>query len=261
MNHTRNVILAALVGLVLIELADTKKPAESAPPVPVVNDGAGSPIGSPDLGSPVPDEPENYESPSGVFEWQAAVFPVRQRYGNVISQGTAVSLGDGLLVSAAHIFESNTTPEVEVNGQWVPAGLSRIRGQDVAYLTIRDTSLPRVEVRKPQYGEQAYAFGLRTRKAMCGMIADDDALALFPEEGGVNQGDSGGGVFGEDGKLLGTIRSHRAGNQRVVQFTTLNPPVPYAKKQQQPYAASEEPPKPPVASQPCPGGVCPAPSY
>lgn len=161
-------------------------------------------------------------------EWQKCIYHVRQRSHGVVGSGTAVSLGNGLLVTAWHVVESRGTPEVLIGDKWVPANYRREKNDDVAYLTIRDTSLPSVTTRQPEYGESVHVFGLRTKHPMAGRICDTDMAALEPNEEGVDQGDSGGGVFGLDGKLLGTIRSHRDVNRRVVFFTPLNPPKPYA---------------------------------
>lgn len=257
----RNLFYACVIGIVGLTIADSDSNKAKSDVSPVVKDDTGSSeVGTPNLGSPAV-EPHEL---GAVYDWESCVFPVRQRAGNAIYGGTAISLGHGLLVTAAHCVEQGTTPEIEVNGEWVPAGVSRVRNQDVAYLTIGNTSLPAVETRKPEYGENAYAFGLRTQKAMCGKISDNEALALDPGEAGVDQGDSGGGVFGEDGKLLGTIRSHRQNNRRVVMFTALTPPVPYALKNSYQASSGQSPPvqksdPSPSVTQPapvCSGGQC-----
>lgn len=219
----RQFALLLSLSLTVILVADSNKPINSAPDVPVI--------------SPVPVE---VGAPEAIGPaWKSAVFRVRQQNGRQQSGGTAVSLGSGLLVTAAHVVDGRGTPEVEVDGSWFPAGVSRVANEDVAYLTISKTDMPAVATRHPEYGETGFAYGRRTETVMQGMVSDDDAIALDKDVAGVDQGDSGGGVFGDDGKLLGTIRSHRQGNRRVVMFTPLDPPLPYALSQQESNAPEE----------------------
>ncbi len=186
------------------------------PPKVVVPDTGAPDVGAPDVGSPATSSVAQY------------AFTVRQRDGNTYHVGTAISLGNGLLVTAAHVVPGRTYPEVEVNGGWQAAGFQRLSGADVAYLTIQDKSLPSVNTRQPVYGEAVTVFGLKTQRVMPGIVSDAGMVSLDSLAGGIDHGDSGGGVFSVDGSLVGLITAMRSSNSRVVMFESLNPPAPYS---------------------------------
>lgn len=254
----KNVFFACVVGVIGLLIAESEKKVDSAPLVPTVVD-VDSPVDSP-LESPA-------EAPP-IEPWKDCVFRVRQKDGRGTAGGTAVSLGDGLLVTAAHVLQANTQPEVNVNGKWVPAGFNRVQGQDVAYLTINDTSLPGVPVRQPVAGECVTIYGMTTRLPWQGELTGNVStkgmwqVKLNTELEGTESGDSGAGVFGEDGALLLIHALHSSSGDTW--GTPLNPPAPYATSQQPASNPTTRapviPPATPsnsVAQSPvCSGGTC-----
>lgn len=219
MNEKLAIFLAVFaIGYCYVE-ASVPQPERAVlpePPKVVVPDTGAPDVGAPDVGSP---------ATSGVSQY---AFTVRQREGNVHHVGTAISLGNGLLVTAAHVVPGRNYPEVEVDGEWQIAGFSRLNGADVAYLTIHDKTLPSVNTRQPLYGESVAVFGLKTQRVMSGIVSDSGMVALESTAGGIDHGDSGGGVFSGSGELVGLITAMRSNNPRVVIFETLNPPAPYS---------------------------------
>lgn len=164
--------------------------------------------------------------------------------------GSAVAVSPNTLYTAKHIAGTYSVIWVRVGDQWVKANVTRLPGeQDGATLTLQDGSVPALETRKPEYRESVTVYGLRTRKKMRGIIVRDDMVSLDRDVEGVDSGDSGGGVFGEDGRLVGIARSfdgdHKTGNRRVVYFVPAT-----AFKDDKPRSAALQPP------QNCPNGVC-----
>jgi hypothetical protein len=52
----------------------------------------------------------------------------------------------------------------------------------------------------------------------CGVVSGPREVSLFENEKGVLSGDSGGGVFSEDGDLVGTLMGGSSIEKRVVKF-------------------------------------------
>lgn len=149
------------------------------------------------------------------------VFKVRASNGSAVSGGgTAISIGDGRLVSASHVIHGipNAKVEVLVDGEWYHASYATVRGADVMNLRIRRKDLPSVARRNPKYLEPVVVIGAVTGDQP-GTYVNKDTVALIADVKGIKDGDSGGGVFGADGKLLGTMRGINPDNPRVVFFT------------------------------------------
>lgn len=268
----RRLVIAVCLGLIGLQIAHMDESVKSAPlPVETVQDPIGSPdlgtpdFGSPSLGTPMAQSPaeQNPDQP-----WLKCVFRVRQRLGNgTENHGSAVSLGKGLLVTAAHVLKTNNQAEIYFDGRWHMANFRREKNQDVAYLTIADNSLPGVSTRRPKTGEPVTVYGMTTRTPFRGTITGEianepDSLNLHkvqiltPGSLGTESGDSGGGVFGDDGALLLCHKGH--GEDATTWGTPLNPPTP-ASQAQLPAASPQIPA--PVShgtnmSPVCSGGLC-----
>lgn len=177
----------------------------------------------------VPPIDESAESPA-VADWQQYVYPVRARGYDGRSQATApecsaVSIGQGRFVTAAHLvhgLRSGYVVEVKVSGEWRAAQFRNVGNEDLALLTVAGVNVPGAQTRRPEYRESVDIFGLRSGMLQQGTILPATSLvSLETTAAGVRQGDSGGGVFGCDGSLVGIIRGHAPEDQRVVYFTGL----------------------------------------
>lgn len=180
-------------------------------------------------------------------------YPIRARSGNTTTSCTAVAVGEADLVTVAHLTSGLSAPrvEVEIDGQWKPASF-RPRGGDLASVTVSGVSLKQVNRRKAEYREVAFVYGLASKRLQRGLIVNSDAVSLDPGETGTINGDSGGGVFGSDGLLIGTLRSRHSGEKRLIYFEPAT-------------ASQSEGMKSPATSAPAPqpnciNGQCPRPA-
>ena len=157
--------------------------------------------------------------------WTKAVYQVRFVANRIIPDGrtisetggTAVAVGPNKLHTAGHNADGiigGYRPEVMVGGKWIAATFSKVATKDLAVLTVAGVTLDHVPVRVPEYGERVTIYGLKTKSFAQGTYRGDEAIkkgggqGLVPlevDQVHVENGDSGGGVFGDDGCLLGTI--------------------------------------------------------
>jgi len=181
--------------------------------------------------------------------------------------GSCVSVGKGRFATVKHIVESlkpGYVVEVRIAEEWHNAHFWLNEFVDFAYVDIAKTDLPEVEMREPVYGERVTIYGLTSCKPMQGGFFAD-VVGLDASEPGVASGDSGGGVYGEDGALVAVVSGYGADKRsvvvtavRLVQPEKLVPDTPKAKE---PTPVQAAPKVAPVQAQRsnCPGGICPAP--
>lgn len=188
------------------------------------------------------------------------VFSARVRGNGVVASGSAVSIGDGVLQTVAHLWHDIPGPlttEVQLEGEWVPATyriVSPANQKDVALLRVRRTDLPKPVRREAKYRESVYVYGMKTRCLQSGFVTSSTHVSLDENETGTEQGDSGGGVFSVDGAFLGTVGARLNEEHRVAIFAPNDFEV-----RVNPVAVS----KPAIAApsvaapQNCPSGNCP----
>lgn len=197
-------------------------PLHQSAPAPLARvDIAEPPVPKSPVQNPIAPPILDLEIQSPRLDLSRFVYAVQVRNGTNISQaGSAVSIGNGRLVSASHIIEgmNNAIVEVLIDGQWRRATYATVRGVDVMNLRVANKGLPGVARRDPEYMEPVVVCGMKSG-LQNGIYVNHDTVALDVELSGVDNGDSGGGVFGLDGKLLGTIRGINPDNPRVVMFT------------------------------------------
>lgn len=173
---------------------------------------------------------------------------------------TAVSLGGGRFVTAGHLTSGlggTIEIDIEVDGQWVlGARQTRISGRDLLLLTI-DGDFPGAAVRTPEHYEDVTLYGLASAEPQTGVFAGDNHLALTPDEPGITFGDSGGAVFGHDGRLIGIIQGFGKDGPRSVYMVGLEEVLDQAVKEQPGVAAAPALDRPSASA--CPNGLCPAP--
>lgn len=204
-----------------------------------------------------------------------SIYPVRvkgtstdpQTYGaQAESHGSAVAVAVDKLRTAKHLLDriTNYTIEIQVGESWVSAKASLVAKKDLLVLRTEKTELKFVPVRVPTYGERVTVYGLKTKSLAqgqyVGAINAEVGNGLVPleiDQTKVEQGDSGGGIFGDDGALLGTISGYMQDSPQITSMVPIvvDPPAPG------PFAAAPapkaaQPPPPAAQSSNCPGGVC-----
>lgn len=277
-------ILLALLSLVPRSQAPIAVAAESVdlPIVALPVEVSGEPIAPEFTGLPqdpefvipeikLPEVPAPADPPKIDPEWVKSVYPVRMAYGVIGQQGSmtfdgcGVAVGPDKIHTAAHLthqMPAGSRAEVLVDGEWKRATWSPVPGKDFAVVTLVGVTLKSVPVRVPTYGERVTVYGLKTKSFAQGTyVGATDIKAGFGLvpldacETPVHNGDSGGGVFGDDGCLLGTIRGLQPDSKLI---TTMTPIVADAPKAS-PAAPTVSASAPARAVQSCPGGVCPVP--
>lgn len=161
------------------------------------------------------------------------VYPVRFRgYENGQAKfytGSAVSIGSGRFLTTAHGVDGlapGYVVEFQIGENWHKATSVRVeRKADILEAGIDRTDVAGVPVRRQEFGEPVTLYGLTGRKAMKGR-AYSDLVGLEPDEPGVHSGDSGGGVFGNDGALVGLVSGYGQFDHRCVEVSRLNEPSP-----------------------------------
>lgn len=220
----------------------------------------------------VPEVPAPADPPKLDPEWVKAVYPVRFAYGVVGQQGSmtfdgcGVAVGPDKIHTVAHLthqMPAGSRAEVLVEGEWKRANWSPVAGKDLAVAIVPGANLKPVPVRVPNYGERVTVYGLKTKSFAQGTYVGtldaktgDGLVPLDDCEKPVENGDSGGGVFGDDGCLLGTVKGLKQDSPRLTAMVPIVADAPKAAPQPAPAVST---PAPARAVHSCPGGVCPAP--
>lgn len=190
-----------------------------------------------------------------LFDPSPYVFPVRARGHRLISgryvpadpppSCSAVSVGGGELITTKHLLDSlhgKIEIDIEIDGAWLNNAPYSVAPDRDALRIKTDRDLPSAEVRKPVYREEVVAYGLTSCRSLgglyCGILSTgrpESFVSLDPGEEGVDPGDSGGGVFGQDGKLIGLIQGYGAERKNVATVLVADmanyvPPVAAAQK-------------------------------
>lgn len=148
----------------------------------------------------------------------------------VIADGTGVSFEPEWIITCNHLLHDlrNCRAEVQVDGEWKSAYINRIPGandqsRDWLYLYVEGENFPSIEFREPQYMEPVTVYGLKTGSPRYGIVSASDVASLEIGSVGIQQGDSGGGVFGNDGCYLGTLRGCQEHEPLVARFSSVAP--------------------------------------
>lgn len=187
--------------------------------------------------------------------WIRGVYGVRVLRGDGTNYGgTGVAVRGNVVHTASHLADGVRSPkwEVQVGDRWIPAVPNPDGSKDFATLAVNGVTLDPVQVRCPEYGERVTVYGLKTRSLAQGVYIGefnpgDGKVALDPGELAVENGDSGGGIFGDDGALLGTITGRLTNSSRVTSLT----PIESASRTKAVSSGAAQ-----HVSAECPGGVC-----
>lgn len=162
-------------------------------------------------------------------EIEQHVFPVTSHN----SSGCAVSVAPDKLLSVHHVVRYNSA-QVQAGNSTLTAEVSHPPGaddiaHDGAYLKIPGGTFPAMKIRAPFYYEPVTLYGLRTKTRQRGFVSSYRTVSLVPEANGVESGDSGGAIVGDDGCLVGLISGIEnpiqqgiPKNKRIVTFTRMD---------------------------------------
>lgn len=164
--------------------------------------------------------------------WVKSVYRVKASGSNgIFATGSGVAVGVGKLHTVDHFRRSVPGVlrwEIEVDGRWHPAVAVSVSGKDLAVLTVTGVELNPVPVRVPRYGERVTVYGMQTKSFAQGVYIGEQSdsgrtaqVALDDGSVTVISGDSGGGIFSDEGELLGTIGGANLPEQRVTWFTPI----------------------------------------
>lgn len=169
-----------------------------------------------------------------VYQVHCTGIDVRGR--QVTSSVGAVPIAPDRLVTVAHYLDDIRSLQslvLEVDGRNMPVTRhQRDAINDLAILTVTGASLEHVEYRSPRYMESLQTYGPVSAEVKTGPCSDmylgdydvhEATVSLLPSESPVQQGDSGGAVFGEDGKLVGIIKARNPEETRVCKFVPIEP--------------------------------------
>lgn len=204
-----------------VELLRAKIAAMEALPIggetPVIG---GTPV-SPPAGAASPSAPASLHR-IRVTGQQSAWNGRQWVWQRVEAGGTAVDLGGGRFATAAHVVEgvNQYVVEVEIGSEWKRGTFAAVQGQDAAVVTVQNYAgaSDAISLGEPAYGARVTVVGLKSGKVQTGIISDTRTVSLDTDCPGIQQGDSGGGVF-SGRELVGIISAKNPKEPRVVYFT------------------------------------------
>lgn len=188
--------------------------------VPAVKEAPTPPPPAPtiEVAPPVKEEPKAEQVDVRQFVYPIRVFRANTnpevQIGSTTNNGSAVSVGGGRLVTAAHLLNGIPNPwaQVKIDGQWVFCSVTVVPGVDVADVFVSSRKDLKGTTRaEPKYGQGVLVYGLASDYVLTGYVSNrgpaDISVSLDPDQNryGTLSGDSGGGVFSVDGVLLATI--------------------------------------------------------
>lgn len=190
---------------------------ESRPVEPVVNVQDARPL---ETVAPPPED-LNTDGPSvepGAVAVPTPAAPVSQFVHRIQANlygGSCVYLGDGVYITAKHVIHGLPGGwTLKIDGKQYGADRPDHTSHDASFLFVhKPPDTPGVEIVEdlPEVGSKVYVYGMETGEVQEATIERDgsnsgDPVALaFCDGPGVTQGDSGGGVFDAEGRLVGII--------------------------------------------------------
>lgn len=141
------------------------------------------------------------------------VYSINKNTQDVASFGSAVAVTSDIVATNCHIFMFGNKALIEINGNKSPAQLVyQDKRHDLCMLKVPDSQFTPVELRpaeKVNIGEPVYAIGnpVGLSKSLSrGIVSNKhrwQGLNLLQTDASISKGSSGGGLFDEDGNLIG----------------------------------------------------------
>lgn len=222
---------AATLGLLLMAgvmgLLDHSPRADGVAPAPpqdspsVGNENPGK-LQPPGSGSATPEPPSTTESTVDSGAESAAHAPsappesppvdvsrfVHRILVNGTYGGSCVCIAPGVFATAKHIFNGVTLQSLAIDGRQVACNV-QFGNADVAIVFSAGTpgSPAGVALGELEAGSQVLLYGMTTQQQQPGRVVESrpGETQVRVDGVGITQGDSGGGVFTEDGRCVGVI--------------------------------------------------------
>lgn len=245
--------------------ASPTEPGSAPQPVeatdPLSSQAAASPLTLPPI-----ELPPVFDPAAVTFRVRAEGFDLESRQ-NVQYDACAVPIGGDRFITVLHLvsrLDPLRSVKLEINGEWkaatfTPATGSSVAGRDLAFVAVAGVDLEGVELGTLEYRDPVLVYGLRTARAMNGLCVGSRDVSLEASEPGTANGDSGGGVFTCDGKLVGILSGTEKGEARAVKFSRLEATdLAFSARAAAPVAPQATAP---VASPSCINGQCNQPAW
>lgn len=144
-----------------------------------------------------------------------------RRWQRVTNEGSAVPLGGGRWATVGHLVEGlqQYVVEVEIDDTWTRGSFKIVNGADAAIVTANGGPETGAEIGTAHFADAVVVRGLASQVKQWGLVSNDEQVSLASDSPGIEQGDSGGGVFDAHGHLLGLIRGRNQDEPRVCYFT------------------------------------------
>jgi len=166
-------------------------------------------------------------SPSQVFEKIKDSVLVVKTYdtnGNMISQGSGVLIASNQVATNCHVLEGGASYQLGHDNKFVPATLtSEDLSKDICLLTTKSTNAIPVQIGKTsalKIGDSVYAVGAPQGLELslsAGIVAQlrGGPPPLIQTTAAISPGSSGGGLFDEEGRLVGLTTLYLEGGQSL----------------------------------------------
>lgn len=192
-TRRRNLVLVAVALVAVVSLASAQRRKESIPPSKNVQ--------------PPARELFKVLSPS-VF-----VIETLDAKGVAIALGSGVSISNDEIVTNRHVIEGGKSWRVRQGGNTWPARIAFVdSGHDLCELRVSGLNAPAVITRTSSalsVGERVYSLGapegfeLSLSEGLISGLRKFEGVSLIQTTAPISHGSSGGGLFDEEGKLIG----------------------------------------------------------
>lgn len=129
-----------------------------------------------------------------------------------LHRGSAVYVGNGMFLSAGHLFSNNASRITKIDGKQYGGKVARVKGADLSWFQLtKIPEMPAVHAvaRDLREGERLTCYGKMSGK-LDGVVKydlefSDGSVWLSTPGAGIVPGDSGGGAFDKGGNLVAIL--------------------------------------------------------